>query len=351
MSKNPTSRTKKVGAGLVNTKVGPVWCHVSVQEDTLKFRRYLDGKVVQVDAETDDIETFVDLHHCKSMVSASSYSYRNVQAWSEILRLLESGVAQKEDAGKKPRPRIVVPITELRRVYDVMDLMDTATFENLARFYCEKPKSLERLWNLSRASFENYRNPAGWEESDRKELPKAPARPQLISKTDEFTAFILEHGLGEDHELMEYVTREMNPWSTRLGVFSNKLPATKSGRGGMDLLFRSRTTGNPVIGEVKVKRDKNAFYALVQAMTYAVELSTKNQLRRLKNNFKEFADLNIESATTEIVIIQVNRTPASDKTLKPVIALVEKLNKRSKCDGLSGITLLRNQGAHWHSHT
>jgi hypothetical protein len=132
-------------------------------------------------------------------------------------------------------------------------------------------------------------------------------------------------------------------------MFSNKLPATKSGKGGMDLLLQSQASGLPVIGEVKVDTDKNAFYALIQAMTYAVELSTLNQLKRLKRNFDEFGQLEPNEAAVEIAILMVN--PAPDKTLQSVLRLIPKLNRRKKCLGLARLRLLNNSGEEWTTHS
>ena len=198
-------------------------------------------------------------------------------------------------------------------------------------------------------TFSEYRNQAGWGLGERKELPQAPQRLSDVSTTDEFTAFLKQHGLRDEKTVYTFVERELNPWSTRLGMFSNKLPATKSGRGGMDLLLQSEASGFPVVGEVKVKKDKNAFFALIQAMTYAVELSTPNQLNRLKTHFVEFGQLEPRKAAVEIAILMVN--PVKDRTLDPVLQLIGKLNRRKKCLGMARLRLFKNSGEEWTGHS
>ena len=350
MAKKQKVTKKQLGAAKVVTKAGTVWCHVSAYGDTLKLRRYSEGTSFEIDAESDDIEDFVPLSDCKKIVTTGPYSYKEIGVWTKILHKLEAGkAAPTRDAAKvSADTRTIVPITELRRVYDVMKLLDVATFTNLAQFYCNKPESLERLWKNSRKTFTQYRNDDGWGKGEHKGLPDSPKELSHVSTTDQFTAFLIENDLSDTG--YTFVERELNPWRTRLGMFSNKLPATKSGRGGMDLLLRSKASGFPVVGEVKVKDDKNAFYALIQAMTYAVELSTSNQLKRLKNNIDEFEDLVLKSAEVEIAILMVNHRD-TDETLEPVLKLIKKLNKRHKCSGLACLTLLRNSGDEWTKHS
>ena len=346
MAKKKTLGKRQLGAAKVITKAGTVWCHLSVRDNTLKLRRFSEGTSFEIDAESDDIEDFVPLPECKKIVKSKSYAHTKIEVWTKILQKLEAGTAvpTRTSAKRSAAKNTIVPITELRRVYDVMKLLDVATFVNLANFYRKTPESLERLWNGSGKTFKDYRNDDDWGKGECEDLPDSPEELSQVSTTNQFTAFLKENGLGDTG--YTFVERELNPWRTRRGMFSNKSPATKSGRGGMDLLLRSEASRFPVVGEVKVKDDKNAFYALIQAMTYAVELSTPHQLRRLKNNIDEFKDLCLERAKVEIAILMVNHRD-TDETLKPVLELIGKLNKRQKCSGLAHLTLLRNRGNNW----
>lgn len=338
----------KIGAAKVMTATGPVWCHFSQSANTTKLRRYSEGTAFEIEADDDDIVEFVPLEQCKNLVPAKSYSFDNAVVWSQILQSLETGSTPNAETPIEPseKPPLVVPITELRRIYDVMKLFDKATTQNMAAFFADTPASLERLWELSRKAFSSYNNPDNWGRGTTEELPVAPAQLGVVSSTNEFTAYLKARPLDG----YTFVEREINPWRTRSGVFSNKLPATKSGRGGMDLLLRSARTGSPVVGEVKVKGDKNAFYALIQAMTYAVEMSTAHQLSRLKTHFPQaFGELAPDNAKIEILLLMVN--PVEDDTRNAVLSLVQKINQRGKCQGLERIVMACNEGEAWTLHS
>lgn len=80
----------------------------------------------------------------------------------------------------------------------------------------------------------------------------------------------------------EYIEREINPWRTRGTMFENGVLGKRSGTGGLDFIGINKNN-NPILGEVKIKNDKNAFYAFIQLLTYCSELFTKNQIERIKS--------------------------------------------------------------------
>jgi hypothetical protein len=348
-----------VGAAKVMTIAGPVWCHFSQRGETVKLRTYSEGKIHESAVDNDDIVDFVPGEKCKTLAGLTKLpSYKKIEKWTAILQALAANVPPPVEDSVKPTtkaaksPRITVPITYLRQFYETMKLLETATWVNLAAFYSKEPKWLERLWRHSRNAFETYKNGDDWGRGTTEDLPTAPKSVSAIKTTDEFTAFITKHGnrLGEITTSYTFVERELNPRRTRLGEFSDKRPATKSGTGGIDVLFRSHATGFPVVGEIKVRRDKNAFFGLIQAMTYAVELSTPNQLARLKKHFAAFGKLDVDAAEVDIVLVMVNHV--KDRSLEPVLELVKALNNRKKCKGLGRITLMENtnHGEEWTSH-
>lgn len=342
----------KIGAAKVMTKTGPVWCHYSQLEDSVKLRRYTEGAIFELEFDGDEIEAFVSLKECKRLVSAESYSVNNTKVWAKILQKLEANDTKpfKVSKGRVKRVPIIVPNTVLRQFYETMKLLEKATWVNLAKFYSESPSSLERLWKLSRAAFLSYHNDADWGRGKTKDLPSAPHRVTDISSTNEFTAFIQTADNSFSEQMgYSYVERELNPRRTALGVFSDSRPATKSGAGGVDILLRSQS-GLPAVGEVKVADDKNAIFALVQAMTYAVELSTPSQFRRIKcHSGEHFSDLNVDKSQIEIVLLMVN--PVKDESHDPVLNLITMLNKRKKCEGLGQVVLVENHGDKWISHS
>jgi len=339
---------KKLGAARVMTSMGKFWGHFSQQGDTIKFRRYTDGVMFDVKVDSEQVELYIPLKECKKLIAAKNYAIKNVDVWTAILHKLETNgdPIPQASVGIARETPITVPITLLRRFYEAMHLLDKKTWVSLAEFYSTHPNSLERLWNNSRVTFESYNNVDDWGCGVRKELPAVPTSATKILTTNQFTAFIKANNCCSSNIGYSFVERELNPRRTTSGVYSNNRPATNSGTGGIDVLLKSDTTGFPAVGEVKVKKDKNAFFALIQAMTYAVELSTPRQLSRLKTHFAEhFKKLNVENGKVEIVLLMVN--PVADDTLESVLALIKQLNRRQKCKGLGSVMLVCNEADSW----
>ena len=336
------------GAARINTSTGPIWCHFSQQGDTLKLRRIIDGAIYEIDSEDSEVEEWLTLAKCKQLLpQQDSYAIEAPNVWSRILGLLNVG-QRAPDADRKATPTErpkVVPQTRLRKYYDSMKVFEKAFFAAIAEMYEKNPSLLEKLWNDSRRQFSTYENQQAWVQSKRKSLPRFCGPLNDVSNTNEFTAFFMNNGLADSG--YDYVSRELNPWNTRQGVFANDLPATKTGRGGMDLLLRT-SEGLPVVGEVKVREDKNCFFALLQAMTYAVELSTPNQIKRLQLTYPNaFAALG-PNTVIEVAVIMVN--PVPDATRKSTIKLIQSLNKRQHCHGLGRIRLFQNSGERWKTY-
>lgn len=334
-----------IGAAKVITAAGPVWCHYSESANRIVLRRYVDGMIIQLEAGEHDIETIVPLAACKNLVHAASYSYGNVAVWTAILQNLEAGIGVRENVHDLAKTPITVPITEFRHFYDCMKFVDEPTHRNLANFYCDTPASLERLWNISRDNFASYDNPDGWGQGERIDLPVSPELLSDVGDTEQFVSFVKRVPIPG----LVFVEREINPWRTRGGMFPNGLPATKSGRGGIDVLFQNSENGLPVISEIKVRTDKNAYFALIQAMTYAVEMSTDHQARRLKKHFAQhFSEIDPNHPRVEIALIMVN--PDDDPTRGVVRRLIGRLNQNAKCAGLGRVMMFENAGEKWKRH-
>lgn len=322
----------------------------------MKLRRYSEGEIFEFDAN--EIEEFVPGEKCKTLAGLTKLpSYTEIESWTAILQALAANVPPPVEDSARPttkvpkKPAIIVPITPLRKIYEAMKLLETATWVTLAEFYSNNPKSLERLWKQSHRAFVGYNNDDDWGRGETAKPPTAPKSVGAINSTNEFTAFIKSHDnlLGDIKTGYTFVERELNPRRTRLGQFSDKRPATKSGTGGIDVLFRSLATGFPVVGEIKVRGDKNAFFGLIQAMTYAVELSTPSQLARLKKHTPAFGTLDVDTAKVEIALVMVNHD--EDQTREPVLKLINALNKNlSKnkgCEGVHRVVFIENDGEDW----
>jgi hypothetical protein len=71
-------------------------------------------------------------------------------------------------------------------------------------------------------------------------------------------------------------------------TFEDGKAGTSSGSGGMDLLLQDSESRIPIVGEIKASTDRDLFLALIQALTYATELTTPNQLIRLVGHYAPF---------------------------------------------------------------
>ena len=345
---------KKTGAAKVITSTGTVWCHFSQQGAVIKLRRYSEGEIQQLNVDGVEIEEFVPKAVCRKLIPhGEKMTFDNVEVWKTILQKLEAGVSplDNESASAKQDKHVIVPITYLRQFYETLKLLETSTWVDLAQSYMTHPEALERLWRLSQEAFLVYRNEDGWGNRTTRGLPAGLNSLASISSTNQFSEFIRQDGNSfNTYTGYSFVEREINPRRTTSGFYSNKQPATSSGAGGIDVLLRSPQTGFPTVGEVKVRKDKNAFFALIQGMTYAVELSTPSQRARLKRHFADqFGELSVDDGKVEIALLMVN--PVRDETREPVLKLISTLNRRKKCEGLDKIVLWENDGDKWNCYS
>ena len=165
---------KKTGAAKVMTRTGPVWCHFSQQDAVIKLRTFSNGAIYQLNVDEEGIEEleFVPLKVCKTLVPhGKKMTFDNVEVWTTILQKLEAGVGpiERESPEAAQSSHVIVPITYLRQFYETLKLLETATWVNLAKFYSEAPKSLERLWRHSRKVFLEYHNKDDWGREETRE--------------------------------------------------------------------------------------------------------------------------------------------------------------------------------------
>jgi hypothetical protein len=77
----------------------------------------------------------------------------------------------------------------------------------------------------------------------------------------------------------------------------------------MDLMLCARD-GAPIVGEIKIKRDRDLSYALVQALTCVSLLASENQLKRVRRHYRDQASrlLTAERAQFDIWLLSMPRT-------------------------------------------
>lgn len=344
-----------------------IWCHLSVLREVRKYRLLQDGEWTELNSSINnhDNVTEVDCRSesaCKTILEKGGFpiawiqqqnsSYKNVHFWANVFAALEkvedqrvapAAVAQADVAQGDQR---LVPITKLREVYQSFSLYNTKVLVSMAEVHKQNPGLITALWQTSYKTFEKYNNEDCWGFTVRRPLTTSPDTLDDVRSTNQFTAFLkanqncLGTNPGGAPDFYRFVQREINPRATRKGFFANGLPATSSGRGGIDLLLslEDGDTNRPIVTEVKVANDKNAFYALIQVLAYAVEFATPNQRRRLHNAYPVLQ----EDGNLDVAIILLNRASTNpDVTLPAVQCIVKQINERAgECQGLGTITLL-----------
>lgn len=363
------------------------WVHYSRRKyddkDTLKLRRFTGQSVLETvydlrskESDEEEVPQIDEWHKLDAMRRELEPQglekgfplnvNDDVLNWSEVLFKLNSGKfdLSRQDESKVEQheitedntntKQIVIPSTRLRKYYKAMKLTERPLDEYWSQYYCKNIQNLIGHWKKSHEVFCEYNNVKdGWGQGEQRTLPEPPESLQGLKgkkATDQFTNYLIQNKSVQKQIGFSYVGREISPRRTRQAVFADGRSGARSGRGGMDLLLKSEA-GLPVVGEVKVYDDKTAFFALIQAMTYAVELSTPNQLERLKTHTQQFNDLDPKISTVEIAIILVNPYLESfrENTLANVKSIIKELNKQKACKGLSNITLLINDGEEWKS--
>ena len=249
------------------------------------------------------------------------------------------------------RTNRVVPIGPLRKTY--LDLTQGGALPQGGdeRSVDEQVDSLAEAWRESIERMSPYDNAEeGWvdAQAERHALPEPPACLSDVHTDREFVAWVLEsQGLaleGSGELTYEFVDREINPVRTRRSTREDGSSADASGRGGIDLLLVD-AAGQPVVGEVKVRGDSDLRHALLQALAYASELATVNQMRRLRRWYPgAFGRVDPLNAKIGILILQVER-PA-DPTRESTAELIAALNAAA-LPRLGKVTAVVNAGDDW----
>jgi len=345
-----------------------VWCHYSKQDDTTICRK-LTADAFEILSRPYMILRIVHLNDCKNRArNHKTFGLANIDAWREILKSLTSSAdLQVEEKvpnkvqveQRQTAESIAVPICRMRGLYDrVKELnkslgrpMESSAANSakkaLATEYAkDEAAAIKKIWNASHNEILKFKNRQDWRNiGKRKQLEPHKGPMRAINTTNDFAAFVQVQPLTFDHNRKtiewRYVTRELSPLTTRGGFREGGLPASSSGSGGADLILLT-PENHFAITEVKVRNDSNAFYALIQALTYAVEFSTPSQIGRLRDQFKDLVCNDSAPNVVDVGIILINRSKTNtDPTLDVVREIVLHLNcSKARCKGLGQITLL-----------
>jgi hypothetical protein len=216
-----------------------------------------------------------------------------------------------------------LPATQLRGYYDALHGLKEQEQTALAELHAKDPERLIARFAHSVKTVAAYPEltEAFYDERSRKPIEVAGDR---VHSTTTFVAKL--RAAGRLHVLdfpeldFDFVDREIFP------LRSTTIPVDGRGaRRSIDVLLRD-DNGFPIVGEVKVAGDSPTYYALVQALMYAAELSSESQLRRLAKHY-EFVIPEGQAAITIYLI--AHAAPESGtyrgKSLEASKAIVEKL--------------------------
>lgn len=185
----------------------------------------------------------------------------------------------------------MIPITKLRNFYESLAKLGLSTDTQLSIVKDinreDKYKRLISLYEESKKDFSEYDNidepflPKNL--NHRKSLPD-PDKIETFSSTTDVISVLQKRNpeidVGDSGYNFKYIQREVPTYR----ITNTKSKAgRKSGAGGIDFIGLSCNEDNklPILGEIKVAGDQNAFYALIQLLTYLSELYTPNQIKRI----------------------------------------------------------------------
>lgn len=366
--------SRRTGAVSIKLSDGSgAWCHISQRKSTVKYRTLAGDDWLDLDADgIEEMSPRIPAETCKWLLNncddsrtaslTGSLSYLNTQFWNEFFAFAHSedgrvkvsqsippevAIGDWMGARDEPAEPHVVPGTALRKCYDELRGCQTADVVAMAGKFAAEVTLVVDLWESSYESFKDYRYAEKWSVGARNPLPDPPKHIQNAKCTRSLVAYIKAYGLtvgGPAAISWDFVERELAPRSTPGGIYENGESARSSGHGGVDLLLVAKRNGQiegspsrPVITELKVGADANAFVALIQVLTYAVEFATPSQLQRLRNSYPRSFGETI-SDRVDVAIIQINR-PSLDPTLGAVSTIISRLNEAPPV-GMGTVTLL-----------
>jgi hypothetical protein len=95
----------------------------------------------------------------------------------------------------------------------------------------------------------------------------------------------------------------------------------------LDLLLQDKQSGLPIIGEIKAPGDANLFLALMQALVYAVELTSSFQAQRLRKFYKQLAELPCDDSGCRCDVFLFHSFNDTPKLLEQTQELASRLLK------------------------
>jgi hypothetical protein len=379
--------------GLLFLPSEDAWYHISSRSSTVivrpldsrgsehRFARPAEEHLLRAMTEEGEVYSIGRIAAVLAPVSdfpAGGYPHTDREKWCEVAALLQEIAASPEERPVQAvTPRSLIPISRLRRFYETLRLINTAKVHSeiaahLAR-NADTADVVDTLFADSLRHLRTYSNVA---------QPFHPGRNRdwvqhCRDQTDRFAnclvanlaphdgvpaALRIESVPGLHYHVVDY---EVSPLRTAGGHrFEDGRSGSSSGKGGMDLLLAA-SDGVPVVGEVKAPGDTSLFVALVQALTYAVEILTGQQTQRLANTYPDDLPWSGGDSVCEVLIlVSEEDTPRllretgqiiqhllgnPDGVVARHIRLISIVNARLAADGPPAFTLHQTWATSYHS--
>jgi hypothetical protein len=202
--------------------------------------------------------------------------------------------------GLKPEDKSdVIPSTELRMIYN---LIGDDIAKTLATSFSRSISKLETYGiNQKLDPFHDKRS-----------------KPSLHNATQKLQDYFqrLKEIPITNKDSYQYLDYEITPLRTKMGLYQSQGGTKKPGSGGIDIFCRNTVSKNPVLIEYKSEKDHSLFYALIQILTYASELSTPSQKKRLSHNYIELKNDWVGDHRDKIELCIMFDTPGKQKSEK-----------------------------------
>lgn len=202
------------------------------------------------------------------------------------------------NTGGDVRPKSKEPET-VSDLYRSLDRRGQREQESFAADLIDEPGRLALAFEEEARQFKGFGpNEAFHPAGTRKALPRNPNR---VGSTKDFASFLWQPPrwkVVRQKDLdFHYVDREI--------VTSRTTKGTHAASFSLDLLLANAEDQTPILAELKIRGDENAFYALVQALVHAARIGTPKQLRRLERFYADPFKKETPSSRVDIYIVLV----------------------------------------------
>lgn len=180
----------------------------------------------------------------------------------------------------------LIPETALRNLYWLLRDFPSQEFHlALTKELIRVPQRLDELLERSFRHFSHYKNEEAFHSRGKNGDPTTD-RQQSTRLADQFTVEIFKQKniKIQGNLSFDYVDYDISPLRTTGNPgFESGESSRSSGTGGVDLLLSNAEEQFPIVGEIKAEKDATPLLALIQALTYAIELATPSQRIRLQS--------------------------------------------------------------------